>query len=68
MFSTLAIPATLAAIGLAAALPSPWPRSTQWTDPPFSVSTDAMASSVTCPRGIQGRAGGVVFLVHGTGT
>lgn len=38
-----------------------------WTDPPFSVSTDTMAAAVTCPNGIQSKAGGIVFLVHGTG-
>lgn len=38
-----------------------------WTDPPFSVSTATMASAVTCPNGIQNKAGGIVFLVHGTG-
>lgn len=38
-----------------------------WTDPPFSVSTTALASAVTCPNGTQGKAGGIVFLIHGTG-
>lgn len=38
-----------------------------WTDPAFSVSTSTLAASVTCPNGIQGKAGGIVFLVHGTG-
>ncbi|KAF7969763.1 hypothetical protein HWV62_26060 [Athelia sp. TMB] len=37
-----------------------------WTDPPFSISTDTMAAAITCPNGIQGKAGGIVFLVHGT--
>ncbi|KAF8313460.1 alpha/beta-hydrolase [Clavulina sp. PMI_390] len=36
-------------------------------DAPFSVDSTTLASSITCPRGIQGAAGGVVLLVHGTG-
>lgn len=60
--------AAVAVIGLTVALPSPNPGTAEWTDPPFSVSVDTMAGSVTCPHGVQGRAGGVVFLVHGTGT
>lgn len=42
-------------------------RQDAWTDPPFSVSEATMANAVSCPRGIQGKPGGIVFLIHGTG-
>jgi hypothetical protein len=37
-------------------------------DAPFSVDCDTLAGSVTCPNGVTGSAGGVVLLVHGTGS
>ena len=60
----------LLAAAYAAAAPTPGANSTAaaaWTDPPFSISTETMAASITCPNGVQGMAGGIVFLVHGTG-
>lgn len=61
----------LAAFSLSrvAALPSPVLeiRASTYTDPPYSVSTAQLAASLTCPRGVEGKAGGVVLLVHGTG-
>lgn len=51
------------------AIPSPIAeeRSATWTDPPFSVPTAVMDAAVTCPYNLQNKAGGIVFLVHGTG-
>ncbi len=37
-------------------------------DAPYSASCDTYASAVTCPQGIKGKAGGIVLLVHGTGS
>ncbi|GAA5925985.1 esterase/lipase family protein [Sporobolomyces koalae] len=34
----------------------------------FSQPCSTYASAVTCPNGIQGKAGGIVLLVHGTGS
>lgn len=55
--------------GLSVAIPHPTVQErATWTDPAFSVSTATMAAAVTCPSGIKGKAGGIVFLIHGTGT
>lgn len=59
LLTSLAVAACVAAV--------PTSSAAIWTDPPFSVSTSTMASAITCPRGVQGKTGGVVFLVHGTG-
>ncbi|KZP01382.1 alpha/beta-hydrolase [Calocera viscosa TUFC12733] len=40
----------------------------QQADAPFDVSTSTMAAALTCPNGIQGKRGGIVLLVHGTGS
>ncbi|KAF8330872.1 uncharacterized protein EI90DRAFT_1106712 [Cantharellus anzutake] len=37
-------------------------------DAPFSVDLSALESAVYCPNGIRKAAGGVVLLVHGTGS
>ncbi|PWZ02904.1 alpha/beta-hydrolase, partial [Testicularia cyperi] len=37
-------------------------------DAPFTVSTADVSSTITCPKTIQKKAGGVVLLVHGTGS
>lgn len=68
MFAQLVLLVCLA-FGHVASLPSPTidARSSKYTDPAYSVATSKLASSLTCPRGIQGKKGGVVFLVHGTG-
>ncbi|GAA6062962.1 hypothetical protein JCM10212_005721 [Sporobolomyces blumeae] len=34
----------------------------------FSQPCDVYTSAVTCPKGIQGKAGGIVLAVHGTGS
>ncbi|GAA5822314.1 hypothetical protein JCM5353_001569 [Sporobolomyces roseus] len=34
----------------------------------FSQPCSTYTSAVTCPNGIQGKAGGIVLLVHGTGS
>ncbi|GAA5961105.1 hypothetical protein JCM3765_001228, partial [Sporobolomyces pararoseus] len=34
----------------------------------FSEPCSTYSSAVTCPNGIQGKAGGIVLLVHGTGS
>lgn len=33
----------------------------------FSLPCATYAATLTCPQGIQGKEGGVVLLVHGTG-
>lgn len=63
----LTILAVMVVISCIGALPYPTLRGTQWTDPPFSVPVDQLAATVSCPRGVQGKAGGIVFLIHGTG-
>ncbi|WRT65296.1 uncharacterized protein IL334_002239 [Kwoniella shivajii] len=37
-------------------------------DAPYSLSCSALASVITFPNGFQNKAGGIVFLVHGTGS
>ncbi|KAK4706145.1 hypothetical protein P7C70_g46, partial [Phenoliferia sp. Uapishka_3] len=37
-------------------------------DAPFSVSNKTMEAAITCPFGIHGKKGGIVLLVHGTGS
>ncbi|KAF7974622.1 hypothetical protein HWV62_11600 [Athelia sp. TMB] len=44
-------------------------RASAYTDPLYSVATTQLAASLTCPHGAVGsKAGGVVLLVHGTGS
>jgi len=44
------------------------PSIRQTSDAPYSVDTATMAAAITCPDGITGKAGGIVLLVHGTGS
>jgi hypothetical protein len=37
-------------------------------DAPYSLSCDDFGSVITFPNGNQAKAGGIVFLVHGTGS
>ena len=37
-------------------------------DAPFSVPLATIKAAITCPNGIKKKAGGIVFLVHGTGS
>jgi hypothetical protein len=37
-------------------------------DAPFSLSCQELASVITMPRGNRKAKGGIVFLVHGTGS
>ena len=37
-------------------------------DAPFSLSCEELASVITMPRGNRKAKGGIVFLVHGTGS
>jgi len=37
-------------------------------DAPFSLSCEELASVITMPRGNRKSKGGIVFLVHGTGS
>ncbi|WVF66956.1 hypothetical protein IAT40_001699 [Kwoniella sp. CBS 6097] len=37
-------------------------------DAPYSLSCDELANVITFPDGFQGKDGGIVFLVHGTGS
>ncbi|KZP33120.1 alpha/beta-hydrolase [Athelia psychrophila] len=57
-------------MGHVAALPDPTVdvRASTYIDPPYSVSSTQLTASLTCPRGVEGKAGGVVLLVHGTGS
>jgi len=67
MFAKLAVVAF--AIGVVVAIPYPGiQQRTTWTDPAYSVSTATLAAAITCPNGVKNKAGGIVFLVHGTGS
>lgn len=55
----------LSAVSLALGL-SLSPRGA-WKDPAYSVPTSTLDRALSCPNGIKGKAGGIVFLVHGTG-
>lgn len=55
----------LSAVSLALGL-SLSPRGA-WKDPAYSVPTSTLEGALSCPNGIKGKAGGIVFLVHGTG-
>lgn len=44
----------------------PSPRSIP--DAPYSVDAATLENAITCPFGIKGKKGGVVLLVHGTGS
>ncbi len=37
-------------------------------DPPFRFPAATMQAAITCPTGLKGARGGVVLLVHGTGS
>lgn len=37
-------------------------------DAPYTVDCQTLQNAITCPNGIQGKAGGTVLLVHGTGS
>lgn len=37
-------------------------------DAPWSINTTAVESAITCPHGIDKKPGGIVLLVHGTGS
>jgi len=51
----------------ASAAGRPGSPSTQ-ADAPFDVSTATMAAALTCPNGNNHRRGGIILLVHGTGS
>ncbi|KAM0748055.1 alpha/beta-hydrolase [Meredithblackwellia eburnea MCA 4105] len=64
-YGLLSLYSALSLTGLSLAAPTLERRT---SDAPFSVSTSTMQSAITCPNGIQKKAGGVVLLVHGTGS
>ncbi|EPQ26126.1 uncharacterized protein PFL1_06334 [Pseudozyma flocculosa PF-1] len=71
IFSPRSLLLALVAAPLALAAPSPLAKRAAvppTSDAPFSVSAATAQNVINCPNGIQGKAGGIVFLVHGTGS
>jgi len=40
----------------------------QSSDPAFSLPSSTYTNAITCPNGVKGAKGGIVLLVHGTGS
>lgn len=48
--------------------PPSQPRRSTPQDAPYPISSATAQSAITCPNGIKGAKGGIVLLVHGTGS
>ncbi|KAL8276684.1 hypothetical protein RQP46_010952 [Phenoliferia psychrophenolica] len=53
---------TLAASALALSVPK------KIKDAPYSVAPHIVEAAIKCPNGITGKKGGIVYLIHGTGS
>ncbi|EPQ29751.1 uncharacterized protein PFL1_02970 [Pseudozyma flocculosa PF-1] len=68
LLSLLAAPFALAAPSSPSLLATRAAAVPPTTDAPFSVSAATVQGAIECPFGIQRKPGGIVYLIHGTGS